>query len=148
MEVIKSSSSAEGKQSRRAFLKKALFRPFRSARIQHKNKSSRSNLLTKAATIARANGSEGVNVLSQLTQEENGVVRMKILVRKEDLEQFLELMRNNNNTNYNNNDNGSDEEDEEASFSIEERINLLRKKHKRQNSWSPALQTIPEEILA
>ncbi|KAK9944224.1 hypothetical protein M0R45_009802 [Rubus argutus] len=146
MEVIKSSSFAEGKQSRRAFLKKALFRPFMSARIHHKNKSSKSNLLAKAATVARASGSEGVNVLSQSTQEENGVVRMKILVRKEDLEQVLELMRNNNNTNYNNNDNGFDEEDEEASFSIEERLNLLRKEHRRHSSWSPALQTIPEAI--
>jgi uncharacterized iron-regulated protein len=149
MEVINSSSSAEGKQqSQKASLKKALFRHFRSAQIHHKNKSSRSNLLTKAATIARVSSREGINVLSQSTQEDNGVVRMKILVRKEDLEQVLELMRNNYNNNHNYNDSDADEEDEEASLLIEERLNLLRKKHRRQNSWSPALQTIPEEILA
>lgn len=154
MEGINSSSSSAGgnKQSRKATLKKALFRHFRSARIHHKNKSSRSNnLLTKTTAIARASGQEGlerINVLSQSTQENNGVVRMKILVRKEDLDKVLEIMRNNNNSDHNETENCVNEEEEQVSLLIEERLNLLRRKHRRHNSWSPALQTIQEDILA
>ncbi|KAK9944217.1 hypothetical protein M0R45_009795 [Rubus argutus] len=152
MEEVK--SSAEGKQSRRASLKRALLQHFRTIRIHQTNKI-RKKLLTKSATIARVNG---INVISRSTQEDNGMMKMKFLVREEDLEQVLEFMRNNNDNNNNNNNNNNinknnnendadDYEEVSESLSVEERLNLLKKKLKRQNTWSPALQTIPEEIL-
>lgn len=144
-------SSGEEKQSRRESLKRALLQHFKSIRTHQTNKR-RNKLLTKSATIARVNG---INVISRSAQEDNGVMKMKFLVREEDLEQVLEFMRNSNNNNNNNNDNNKNNNENDAddyeevseSLSVEERLNLLKKKLRRQNTWSPALQTIPEEIL-
>jgi hypothetical protein len=74
-------------------------------------------------------------------------VRMKLVVRKQDLKQMLEVMRggksNANQASYS----------PVSSLSLEQRLNLLRRKHlSRSNSakgscrrsWTPALQSIPE----
>ncbi|KAM1483151.1 hypothetical protein TB2_034587 [Malus domestica] len=98
--------------------------------------------------VAKVNGGhppQSTNVISHQTQED-GVVRMKILVRKQDLKQVLELI------------NGAGIHNQASvvratsSFSLEQRPCLLRKKQilrarqSRQSSWIPELQSIPEEI--
>lgn len=98
--------------------------------------------------VANVNGDhrhQSANVISHQTQED-GVVRMKILVRKQDLKQVLELMNGNGVHNQ------SSVVGASSSFSLERRLYVLRKKqiqrakHSRQSSWSPELQSIPEEI--
>ncbi|CAN6554565.1 unnamed protein product [Malus baccata var. baccata] len=126
-------------------IKRVLFRHFR-APINRKNNLIRSNAFMEA--VAKVNGDhrhQSTSVISHHTRED-GAVRMKILVRKEDLQQVLELM------------NGSSIHNQasvvraSSSFSLEQRLNVLRKKQvqrtkqRRQSSWSPELQSIPEEI--
>ncbi|PON45048.1 hypothetical protein PanWU01x14_261910 [Parasponia andersonii] len=104
--------------------------------------NTRSNLLLDV--IAKSNG-----VVSQA--EEDGVVRMKIVVRKQDLKQMLEVMGGNKQGSSSNNPSSFS-----PSFSAEQRLSLLRKKHvlmranlakqSRRSSWSPVLQSIPEEL--
>ncbi|KAJ6765861.1 PLASTID MOVEMENT IMPAIRED PROTEIN-RELATED [Salix purpurea] len=78
---------------------------------------------------------------------ENGFVRMKVVVRKQDLKQMLEVMRGGRS-----NDNRASNSPV-SSLSLEQHFNLLRRKHlSRSNSakgscrrsWTPALQSIPE----
>ncbi|KAM1003236.1 hypothetical protein ACFX13_003624 [Malus domestica] len=126
-------------------IKRVLFRHFR-APINRKNNLIRSNAFMEA--VVKVNGDhrrQSTSVISHHTRED-GAVRMKILVRKEDLKQVLELM------------NGSSIHNQasvvraSSSFSLEQRLNVLRKKQvqrakqRRQSSWSPELQSIPEEI--
>ncbi|KAB2636281.1 pentatricopeptide repeat-containing protein [Pyrus ussuriensis x Pyrus communis] len=126
-------------------IKRVLFRHFRAA-ISRKSNLIGSNEFMEA--VAKVNGDhhhQGTNVISHQTQED-GVVRMKILVRKQDLKQVLELM------------NGAGIHNQASvvratsSFSLEQRPSLLKKKqilrakHSRQSSWIPELQSIPEEI--
>ncbi|BFG42369.1 hypothetical protein CerSpe_286430 [Prunus speciosa] len=127
-------------------IKRVLFRHGR-ARMNQKSNLITSNALMEA--IAKVNGDhqEGTNVLSHQTQED-GVVRMKILVRRKDLKQVLELM--------NGGINSQASVVRPSSLCVEQRLSLLRKKHllraslaakhSRQSSWRPALQSIPEEI--
>ncbi|PQQ02570.1 hypothetical protein Pyn_10648 [Prunus yedoensis var. nudiflora] len=127
-------------------IKRVLFRHGR-ARMNQKSNLITSNALMEA--IAKVNGDhqEGTNVLSHQTQED-GVVRMKILVRRQDLKQVLELM--------NGGINSQASVVRPSSLCVEQRLSLLRKKHllraslaakhSRQSSWRPALQSIPEEI--
>lgn len=102
------------------------------------NIQTRSNYLLDA--IAKSNG-----VVSQT--EEDGVVRMKIVVRKQDLKQMLQVMGGNNDHNTSS---------FSPSLTAEQRLSLLRKKHvlmranlakqSRRSCWSPVLQSIPEEF--
>ncbi|KAL6270877.1 hypothetical protein ACE6H2_027788 [Prunus campanulata] len=127
-------------------IKRVLFRHGR-ARMNQKSNLITSNALMEA--IAKVNGDhqEGTNVLSHQTQED-GVVRMKILVRRQDLKQVLELT--------NGGINSQASVVRPSSLCVEQRLSLLRKKHllraslaakrSRQSSWRPALQSIPEEI--
>ncbi|KAK4258463.1 hypothetical protein QN277_004910 [Acacia crassicarpa] len=87
--------------------------------------------------VAKANG--GVVTCS----EENGVVMMKIVVRKSDLKNFIQAM-------------GGDAASYPSSvpsLTAEQRLNALRRKHisktnamkaKHHKCWTPALQSIPE----
>ncbi|WCJ39929.1 hypothetical protein M5689_020875 [Euphorbia peplus] len=80
-------------------------------------------------------------------RNEDGVVRMKVLVRKEDLKQMLQLMKNRN---------GSPISHPNTSLSsssslVEQRLKILRRKHlartnvvKSSHNWAPALHSIPE----
>ncbi|KAG6761705.1 hypothetical protein POTOM_034934 [Populus tomentosa] len=118
-------------------------RDFRALRVRN-YRSLKSNLLE---SIAQVNAG---SVVSHTNEDEDGFVRMKLVVRKQDLKQMLELMR------------GCESSTNQASYSpasslsLEQRLNLLRRKHlSRSNaakgscrrSWTPALQSIPEELL-
>ncbi|EEF41104.1 conserved hypothetical protein [Ricinus communis] len=114
-------------------------REIRSLRGKN-HRSLRNNLLE---SIAQVNGGSVVS-----HRNEDGVVRMKLLVRKQDLRQMLELIKSGKNNSH------------QASFSlsssscVEQRLNLLWRKHlsranavkeSRHGCWVPALQSIPEE---
>ncbi|EOX97571.1 Uncharacterized protein TCM_006557 [Theobroma cacao] len=109
-------------------------REFKQVRSRNQ-KALRSNLLE---AIAEANGG---GVVSHIN--EDGVVRMKIVVRKQDLKQMLGMI----------NGGGRISSNQSPSPSVEERLNLLRRKHlmrsnavkKSPRPWSPELQSIPEE---
>ncbi|MBA0581112.1 hypothetical protein Gorai_023300 [Gossypium raimondii] len=106
-------------------------------------KALRSNLLE---AIAKANNGGGTTVVTHHINED-GVLRVKIVVRKQDLKQMLGRINGDDrkiNTNY----------PSSPSLSVEQRLNLLRKKHamkagnavkKSFHCWSPQLQSIPEE---
>lgn len=67
--------------------------------------------------------------------------RMKIVVRKEDLKQVLEAIRENGG--------GWGRRTAEANLSLEQRLNLMRTRQilrAGRRSWRPVLQSIPEEI--
>ncbi|KAM3695708.1 hypothetical protein ACB098_07G153900 [Castanea mollissima] len=119
-------------------------RVFRQFRAQNQ-KESRSNMLE---TVVNVNGGGVVSCI-----EKDGVVRMKIVVKKQDLRQMLEVMGGG----------GGGGGKSKAhlqpsimpSLSAEQRLNLLQKKHvlranttkeSSSSSWSPALQSIPEEL--
>jgi hypothetical protein len=108
--------------------------------------SVRRNMLE---TIVNAND---VGIVSCV--EEDGVVRMKIVVKKQDVKQILQVMREDHkisSSNAHHHDRSSP-----PSSSAEQRLNLLRNKYllrsvdlakeSRSCSWSPALQSIPEEV--
>ncbi|XVF45584.1 hypothetical protein PTKIN_Ptkin02bG0217800 [Pterospermum kingtungense] len=116
-------------------------REFKQFRTRNQ-KTLRSNLLE---AIAQANRE---SVVSHI--DEDGVLRMKIVVRKQDLKQMLGIIngagRVSSSANY--------QYSSPSPISVEERLNLLRRKHlMRSNaikkmsshSWSPELQSIPEE---
>ncbi|KDP33284.1 hypothetical protein JCGZ_13071 [Jatropha curcas] len=117
-------------------------REFRSVKGRINNRNLRNNLLE---SIAQSNGG---SVVSQAANED-GVVRMKILVKKQDLKQMLELVRNGSKNN-------SYQSSSSSFSSVEQRLNLLRRKHllrvnagkesRRRSAWIPALQSIPEEF--
>ncbi|KAJ6927483.1 hypothetical protein NC651_011509 [Populus alba x Populus x berolinensis] len=114
-------------------------RDFRALLRGRNHRSLKSNL---TESIGQVNGGCVVSHTN-----ENGFVRMKLVVRKQDLKQMLEVMRggksNANQASYS----------PVSSLSLEQRLNLLRRKHlSRSNSakgscrrsWTPALQSIPE----
>ncbi|GMH02937.1 hypothetical protein Nepgr_004776 [Nepenthes gracilis] len=99
-------------------------------------KPGRSNL---SESIALVNGGGGVVAHST---GDDGNVRLKIVVRKQDLKQILEAMKNSVSSPM-------------PSLSLEQRLFLMRRrlsagkfnhgKVNRRISWRPALQSIPEE---
>ncbi|KAJ4825455.1 hypothetical protein Tsubulata_010617 [Turnera subulata] len=109
-------------------------RDFRSLRGRN-HRILKNNLLE---SIAQANGGRLV-----AHTNEDGVVRVKLLVRKQDLKQILETMKGGM-TNAHQVSSGT--------LSAEQRLNLLWRKNlsranaARRRSWTPALQSIPEEI--
>lgn len=104
------------------------------------NKKQRSRSASVLEGIAKANGGGGGAVVS--CKEEDGVVRMRIVVKKSDLKQLIHAM------------NGG-AGNRPSSLTAEQRLNALRKKHiskgnaanRRSKCWSPALYSIPEEEL-
>ncbi|KAK2665641.1 hypothetical protein Ddye_004215 [Dipteronia dyeriana] len=135
----------------------------RSTRSRNQ-KTTMSNLMEAIAEMNNSRSSNGGGVVSE-SKEDHGVVRMKIKVRKEDLRQVLQVMKNVNNnnktscTNYNNTSYSSS-----SSMTLEQRLSILRRKHhlrgnninaggksgggsrRGHRSWSPVLQSIPEEL--
>lgn len=100
-------------------------------------KSAKANGLLEA--IAKASR-EGAGFVSH--SEENGVVRIKMVVKKTDLAQVLEAMGGGD---------GGGGVVAPASVSMEHRLTVLRRKQFLRAklaaaTWSPALQSIPEEI--
>ncbi|TYI43944.1 hypothetical protein ES332_A01G202600v1 [Gossypium tomentosum] len=109
-------------------------------------KALRSNILLEA--IAKANNGGGTTVVTHHINED-GVLRVKIVVRKQDLKQMLGRI-NGGVGEINRNCPSSIS----PSLSVEQRLKLLRKKHamkagnavkKSFHCWSPQLQSIPEE---
>ncbi|KAA0025124.1 hypothetical protein E5676_scaffold3037G00200 [Cucumis melo var. makuwa] len=103
-------------------------------------KSAKANCLLEA--IAKASR-EGTGFVSH--SEENGVVRIKMVVKKTDLAQVLEAMGGGGG------DGGGGGGVAAASVSIEQRLAIVRRKQLLRAklaaaTWSPALQSIPEEI--
>ncbi|KAE8667336.1 hypothetical protein F3Y22_tig00112411pilonHSYRG00008 [Hibiscus syriacus] len=117
-------------------------REFKQLRTRNQ-KALRSSLLE---VIAKANNG-GSAVVSHV--DNDGVLRVKIVVRKQDLKQMLGKINagcrgNKVSANYL----------WPPPLSVEERLNLLRRKHlmkasnaakKSRHCWSPELQSIPEE---
>ncbi|XVE48812.1 hypothetical protein DITRI_Ditri01bG0032300 [Diplodiscus trichospermus] len=113
-------------------------REFKQVRSRNQ-KILRSNLLE---AIAQANDGGFVSEI-----DEDGAVRMKIVVRKQNLKQMLGIINGggrNITANY---------QSSPSALSVEERLNLLRRKHfmrsnaikKSRHCWSPELYSIPEE---
>ncbi|KAK8582542.1 hypothetical protein V6N13_069316 [Hibiscus sabdariffa] len=101
-------------------------------------KALRSSLLE---VIAKANNG-GSTVVSRVN--EDGVLRVKIIVRKQDLKQMLGKI---------NGGCANSPSSSSPSLSVKERLILLRRKHltkaataakKSRHCWSPELQSIPE----
>ncbi|KAF3434765.1 hypothetical protein FNV43_RR21851 [Rhamnella rubrinervis] len=124
----------------------------RARNIHEKNISRSNNLLDAIAKV------KGGGVVFQSEGDHNGVVRMKILVKKQDLNQMLEAMEGGKNYKVVSAANHQTSSTP-SMVSVDQRLNLLRKKHlymkanlaKQQKnshccSWSPALQSIPEEL--
>ena len=97
------------------------------------------NSSTLLEALAQVNGGSH-NVVSH--RDEDGVLTMKIVVKKQDLKKMLEVIR------------ASKSSAHQPLFSpsqssLEQRLNLLRRKHVfrgRRSSWRPALHSIPEEL--
>lgn len=104
-----------------------------------KGQKQKKNRLAKESNIVPKGKGNGV---VSCTEEVGGVVRMKIVVRKSELKQLVEVM------------NGGVKSKMSVSCSVEQRLNLLRKKKylsrangNHQKCWSPVLQSIPEDKL-
>ncbi|MBA0614298.1 hypothetical protein Godav_014611 [Gossypium davidsonii] len=122
------------------------FKQSKSRNQKSLTRSSNNSYLLEA--IANASNNRGGGVVSHI--HENGALRVKIVVKKQDLRQMLGIInggtgKNNNNYYY---------QSSPPSISVEERLNLLRKKQllrsnaikkKSRHCWSPELQSIPEE---
>ncbi|KAJ0076964.1 hypothetical protein Patl1_35824 [Pistacia atlantica] len=92
--------------------------------------------------ISQVNGYGGVNVVSQANKD--GVVRMKIVVKKEELKQMIDIMRGSENNAH-------------SPSPVERRLHLLKRRHllrvnnsskenRRGHVWHLVLQSIPEEL--
>lgn len=98
-----------------------------------------SNILDAIAKVNRDFSSQ---------ENEGEVVRMKIVVKKDDLKQVIEALGNGNNMNEN--------RSSQISSSLEQRLNFMRKRQlirkanqiklRNNSSWMPVLQSIPEEF--
>lgn len=134
---------------------------WRLSRSRKQRKLVRSSLLRAEAVAEIENAGEH--------DAGDGVVRMKILVKKKDLKQMLEAIRasddhdhDHGNSNINNISRPHNQppfpSSSDSLSSVEQRLNFLRKKHllrargiketarTRRCSWIPALQSIPEEF--
>ncbi|KAL4281940.1 hypothetical protein GQ457_03G001790 [Hibiscus cannabinus] len=114
-----------------------------SARREFKQSKNR-----KQKAPARSNNNNGGVAVSRV--DEDGVRRIKILVRKQDLKQMLGMVNGKNSVAADYNYRRSSP----SPASVEERLNLLPRKHllrcnafikKSRHCWSPELQSIPEE---
>lgn len=116
---------------------------------------TRSNILD---AIARVNKGPG-EIVCETDELSGGAVRMKIRVKKEDLKQVLDAMRDDGKSiNYINHRHqySSSPAASLSSSSLEQRLILLRKRQlmrtaqirirQRGSAWTPALQSIPEEL--
>ncbi|XAR72675.1 hypothetical protein NMG60_11019394 [Bertholletia excelsa] len=115
-------------------------REFKLSRARNQ-RTTRSNIIDAIAKVSSG------SIVSQA--DEDGLVRMKILVKKQDLKQMLQVIKS-----------GKNFAGEPApwpmatpSLSLEQRLNFLRRRHQfsqargsSRSSWTPALQSIPEEL--
>ncbi|KAE8008819.1 hypothetical protein FH972_005292 [Carpinus fangiana] len=124
-------------------LPKRAFRPCKS-----RNQANIVRRSTLMETLVNANDGGIVSCV-----EEDGVVRMKIVVKKQDVKQMLQAMSGSDDHQHHHKINAH----RSSISSAEQRLNLLRKRHllrvdvakktrSSSSSWSPALQSIPEEV--
>ncbi|KAI3980585.1 hypothetical protein MKX01_025150 [Papaver californicum] len=109
--------------------------------------TTKSNLLEFVAQY------HGAGVVSHT--DENGAVRMKIRVKKQDLKQMLEMMNNGQKNNTNDTQHHHQSSTLASSnLSLEQRLHFMRRRHQRRvqhakggcrRTWRPALQSIPED---
>ncbi|KAK9135817.1 hypothetical protein Syun_015147 [Stephania yunnanensis] len=115
--------------------------PRRESRLSRgrSQKAMRSNILEAIAQM------QGGSIVSR--RDEDGTLRMKIVVKKQDLKHFLGMMGSGNN--------GSNNQASLSSLTtLEQRLHVLRSRQVRRSAevaksgsgpWRPALQSIPEE---
>ncbi|TMX00810.1 hypothetical protein EJD97_000120 [Solanum chilense] len=119
--------------------------PRRESKISRTRSQKANNMMSNILdAIAKVNKSRDFS--SQVNEGE--VVRMKIVVKKEDLKQIVEALGNGNTMNENISN--------QISSSLEQRMNFMRKrqlirkanqiKMRNNSSWMPMLQSIPEEF--
>lgn len=140
----------------KSWLKREYLRTSTRGRNQ-KAGGMRSNILD---AIARVNKGTG-EIICETDELRGGAVRMKIRVKKEDLKQVLEVMRDDSKSiNYINHrlqySSSPAASLSSSSSSLEQRLILLRKRQlmrtaqirirQRGSTWTPALQSIPEEL--
>ncbi|KAL1295742.1 hypothetical protein HN51_056591 [Arachis hypogaea] len=123
---------------------KGYFRLFKCVNGKKKSGSNSSRIHALESMVSKTNGGR---VVSYVEEDNKGVVRMKLVVKKSELKQLVESMNA-----------GQDRTMSSSSSSYltaEERLNHLvrKKKHasyrtKPCKCWSPALQSIPEEFSA
>ncbi|KAF5745777.1 hypothetical protein HS088_TW07G01370 [Tripterygium wilfordii] len=105
----------------------------------HERNQKSSNRVEAIASQVRGGGGVVLN-----HSNEDGSVRMKIMVRKQDLKQVLDVIDKCAGTTT-------------TTLSMEQRLNLLRRKHRLRAcskesrsregcSWTPTLQSIPEDF--
>ncbi|CAN4112592.1 unnamed protein product [Withania somnifera] len=118
--------------------------PLRSSESKiSRTRSQKTNMMNNILdAIAQINGNR------EFPDQENAreVVRMKIVVKKEDLKQILEALGNGNNI---------DEDRKQNSSSLEQRLKIMRKRQlirkanqiklRNNSSWMPVLQSIAED---
>ncbi|KAL9417510.1 hypothetical protein AB3S75_040483 [Citrus x aurantiifolia] len=130
--------------------------PKRELRPSKNRQQQRTMMSSVMEAIAQVNGGGGGNnnIVSETSNEDNGVVRMKIRVTKQDLKQMLQVMNTNTNgAHYSQIPAGNSPL---TASSVEQRLNRLRRKHilravnpgkeNRLRSWRPVLQSIPKEL--
>ncbi|OVA08875.1 Protein of unknown function DUF4228 [Macleaya cordata] len=113
-----------------------------SIAARNQKATTRCNLLE---AIAQAHGG---GVVSRM--DEDGVVRMKIVVKKQDLKHMLQMMENGNK----NNSIHQKSPLVSSNLSLEQRLHVMRRRQLRRaenvkggpRTWRPALQSIPEDL--
>ncbi|KAL2323984.1 hypothetical protein Fmac_023042 [Flemingia macrophylla] len=99
-----------------------------------KQKKNRVKGVLEGTMVPIAKGNRVVSC----TEEDGGIVRVKIMVRKSQLKQLVEVM-------------SGVKSSTTSVSSVEQRLNLLwKRKYGNGNPhkcWSPVLQSIPEEML-
>ncbi|GAA0187527.1 hypothetical protein LIER_34815 [Lithospermum erythrorhizon] len=114
-------------------------------RSKSRNQKSMMNNILEAISQVNSNG------VVYHTDAQDGTRRMKIVMKKEDLKQVLELVKDGGNVN---NNNCSVSGQSHPSVSLEQRLNVMRKRQtlrascqpklRNGGSWNPVLQSIPE----
>uniref|UniRef100_A0A7N0U605 Uncharacterized protein n=1 Tax=Kalanchoe fedtschenkoi TaxID=63787 RepID=A0A7N0U605_KALFE len=94
---------------------------------------------------------EGEKTVSEIDKE--GAVRMKLVVRKQDLRKVLEEISGEQSDDKKRSSLHFSNYSDDASFTLEQRLIIMRKRRNRrvyqekgQGSWRPMLHSIPEEF--
>ncbi|KAL6963667.1 hypothetical protein U1Q18_034674 [Sarracenia purpurea var. burkii] len=126
-------------------------REFRYSRARNQRSQTRSNILD-ATTKLSCRG-----VIVSGGGDDGKTTRMKIVVKKQDLKQMLEVIRVGNNATGQQRPSVSPPQ---SLLGLEQRLNLMKRRQQwratgagqvkgsRRSSWRPALQSIPEELQA
>lgn len=123
-------------------------REHRMSRTGRNQKTTRSNFLESVAKIKSG------RVVSNTDEHDGGMMRVKIVVKKQDLKQMLEVIRAGKNNNIAAQSSVSPTPSS-SSLCLEQRLDLMRRRQQwranqakgsRRSCWRPALHSIPEEV--